>query len=149
MQKQQYRLLILNMLLIFVILLLIFLNFYKLALIGFGYLLIHNNLFIKEKFDDYVIQNHRFTNYYKKRFPVLYYVLPSIGIFSSLGMFYTGYFLNNMSQDMLSLLVHHQEVEFFQLLFTVFYTFFVFYVIMDVLIAIYVIKNANAPINPN
>ena len=52
-QQKAYKLLILNMFLGFVIILLIYLNFYKLALIGFGYLLIKNNSLIEEKFDDY------------------------------------------------------------------------------------------------
>jgi hypothetical protein len=114
----------------FVIILLIYLNFYKLALIGFGYLLIKNNSLIKEKFDDYLVQKGRFNKYYKKRFPILFYVLPIIGTLSGLGMFYTGYLLNDIYQEILVEKVHFfsrkQEIQSLQCLFTVFFIIFFF-----------------------
>lgn len=129
-QQKDHKLLILNMFLGFVIILLIYLNFYKLALIGLGYLLIQNNSYIKETFDVYLIQKNRFNKYYKKRFPVFYYVLHPIGILSGLGMFYTGYLLNNIYQEILSekvhFLSHQQEIQSLQLLFTVFVIIFFF-----------------------
>jgi hypothetical protein len=134
----------------FVIILLIYLNFYKLALIGFGYLLIKNNSLIKEKFDDYLVQKARFNKYYKKRFPILFYVLPIIGTLSGLGMFYTGYLLNDIYQEILLEKVHFlsrkQEIQSLQCLFTVFSIIFFSYISIDVGIAIYVIQKANAPI---
>ena len=152
-QQKDYNLLILNIFLGFVIIALISLNFYKLALIEFGYLLIKNNSFIKETFDVYLIQKHRFNKYYKKKFPVFYYVLPSLGILSGLGMFYTGYLLNNIYQEILLekvyFLSHQQEIQSLQFLFIVFLIIFFFYVIIDVGIAIYVIQKANTPIDRN
>jgi len=149
-QQKAYKLLILNMFLGFSIILLIYLNFYKLALIGFGYLLIQNNSFIKETFDDYLIQKDRFNKYYKKKFPIFYYILPPVGILSGLGMFYTGYLLNNIYQEILFEKVHflsyQPEIQSLQLLFTVFIIIFFFYVLIDVGIAIYVIQKANTPI---
>ena len=81
-------------------------DFYKLALIGFVYLLIKNNSLIEEKFDDYLVQKVRFNKYYKKRFPILFYVLPIIEILSGLVMFYTGYLLNDIFQEILLENVH-------------------------------------------
>jgi len=127
-QQKAYKLLILNMFLGFSIILLIYLNFYKLALIGFGYLLIQNNSFIKKTFDDYLIQKDRFNKYYKKKFPIFYYILPPVGILSGLGMFYTGYLLNNIYQEILFEKVHflsyQPEIQSLQLLFTVFIIIF-------------------------
>jgi hypothetical protein len=112
----------------FVIILLIYLNFYKLALIGFGYLLIQNNSFIKETFDAYLIQKDRFNKYYNKKLGIFYYVLPPIGILSGLGMFYTGYLLNNIYQEILFekvyFLSRQPEIQSLQLLFTVFVIIF-------------------------
>ena len=137
----------------FAIILLIYLKFYKLGLIGFGCFLIQNNLFIKEKFDVYLIQKHRFNTYYKKKFPVCYYLLPPIGILSGLGVFYTGYLLNTINQEIVfekvHLLNHKQEIESLQLLLTVFAIIFFFFVIIDLGIAIYVIQKANSPIDSN
>lgn len=145
-QQKAYKLLILNMFLGFVIILLIYLNFYKLALIGLGYLLIQNNSFIKEKFDAYLIQKDRFNKYYKKKFPIFYYVLPFIGILSGLGMFYTGYLLNNIYQEILFekvyFLSRQPDIQSLQLLFTVFVIIFFFYALIDMGIAIYVIQKA-------
>jgi len=97
-QQKDYKLLILNTFLCVGIIYLLCLDFYKLALIGFVYLLIKNNSLIKEKFDDYLVQKGRLNKYYKKRFPILFYVFPIIGILSGLGMFYTGYLLNDIFQ---------------------------------------------------
>ena len=141
--------LILNTCLCLIIISLICLDFYKLALTGFVYLLIKNNSLIEEKFDDYLVQNGHFNKYYKKRFPILFYVLPIIGILSGLGMFYTGYFLNDIFQEILLKNVHFlyrkQEIQSLQFLFTVFSITFFFYIFIDVVIAIYVIQKA---INP-
>ena len=151
-QQKDYKLLILNTCLGLGIISLICLNFYKLALIGFVYLLIKNNSFIKEKFDDYLVQKGRFNKYYKKRFPILFYVLPIIGILSGLGMFYTGYLLNDIFQEILVEKVHFlsrkQEIQSLKFLFTVFSITFFSYIFIDVGIAIYVIQKANAPIKP-
>ena len=129
---------------------LICLNFYKLAFIGFVYLLIKNNSLIEEKFDDYLIQKDRFNKYYKKRFPILFYVLPIIGTLSGLGMFYTGYLLNDIYQEILlekvHFLSHIQEIQSLQCLFTVFSISFLSYISIDTGIAIYVIQKANAPV---
>ena len=151
-QQKDYKLLILNTCLCLGIISLICLDFYKLALIGFVYLLIKNNSLIKEKFDDYLIQKSRFNKYYKKRFPILFYVLPIIGILSGLGMFYTGYLLNDIFQEILLENVHFlsrkQEIQSLQFSFTVFSITFFSYIFIDVVIAIYVIQKASASIKP-
>ena len=147
-----YKLLILNTCLFIIIISLICLNFYKLALTGFIYLVIRNNSLIGEKVEDYLVQKDRFDRYYKKRFPILFYVLPIIGILSGLGMFYTGYLLNHIFQEILfenvHLLSRKQEIQSLQFLFTVFSITFFAYIFIDLGIAIYVIQKANAPINP-
>lgn len=136
-----------------VVILLIYLNFYKLAFIGLGYLLIKNNSLIKENFDTYLVQKDRFNKYYKKRFPILFYVLPIIGTLSGLGMCYTGYLLNGIYQEILFERVAHfsykQEIQYLQGLFTLFFLIFFSYIVIDMGIAIYVIQKANTPINKN
>ena len=133
------------------IILLIYFSFYKLAFMGFGYLLIKNNSFLEEKFDDYLVQKDRFNKYYKKRFPILFYVLPIIGILSGLGTFYTAYLLNNLHQEILLEKIHYlsckQELQDLNCLFTVFSIIFFSYIFLDGGIAIYVIYKANAPIS--
>jgi hypothetical protein len=152
-QQKAYKSLILNMFLGFTIILLIYLNFYKLALIGFGYLLIKNNSLIEANFNDYLVQKGRFNRYYKKRFPILFYVLPIIGTLSGFGLFYTGYLLNNIHQEILlekvHFLSHKQEVQSLQCLFTVLSIIFFSYIFIDLGIAIYVIQKANTPIKQN
>lgn len=148
-QQKDYKLLILNTCLCLGIISLICLDFYKLALIGFVYLLIKNNSLIKEKFDDYLVQKDRFNKYYKKRFPILFYVLPIIGILSGLGVLYTGYLLNDIFYEIFLENVHFlsckQEIQSLQFSFTVFSITFFSYAFIDVVIAIYVIQKASAP----
>ena len=55
-QQKAYKLLALNAFLGFIILLLLFLNFYKLSLLTFGYLLLQNSL---------VVKKYLMTTYYK------------------------------------------------------------------------------------
>jgi len=119
----------------------------------FIFLIINNNQKLKDMRDDYMKQQEKFTKYYKNNFLTFYYVLPPIGILSGLGMFYTGYLLNNLYQEVLlekvHFLSHQQEIQSLQQLFTVFVIIFFLYVILDVGIAIYVIHNKNSRIEPN
>jgi len=82
----------------------------------------------------------------------LFYVLPIIGILSGSEMFYTGYLLNDIFQEILIEKIHFlsrkQEIQSLQFLFTTFSITFFPYVFIDVGIAIYVIQKANTLIKP-
>lgn len=149
-KNQFYEMLIFNIGLSFSIIILICSNFYKLAFVAFVSLIINNNILLKGKFEDYTSEQKKFNNFYKKKFPVLFYVLPAIGFISLGGLFYTGYVLNEMHSDILSQRVHislyKERLNNFEILFTGFCITFFSYLIIDWLIAMYVIQKANSPI---
>ena len=79
-----------------------YLRCYKMALMGFGYLLIQNSSFVKETFEDYLVEKQRFHIYYKKKFPFFFYGLPVTGLGSFIGIMYTLSCIDIIFKDMIS-----------------------------------------------
>jgi len=143
-KHQAYKLLILNTCLSFGVISLIYFNFYKLAIIGFGYLLIKNNLILKKKKKEYLFQKARFNKSHKKLFPILYYVVPIIGVSSGLGMFYTGYLLNGIYHEIFLERIHYlsykPELDFLLWEYYVFSIICFSCIFIDFVISLYVIQ---------
>lgn len=141
-----------NVCLVSITFILVYFQLYRLSLMSFIFLLINNNQQLKEIINNYSKEKQKFTKYYKKNFPIFYYGLPPVGILSGLGVLYTGCLLSNLSQKIffeeVSFFVHQQELQSLQWLFTVFTIIFIFYIIIDTGIAIYIIFTANPPIGP-
>ena len=79
-QQKAYKLLALNAFLGFIILLLLFLNFYKLSLLTFGYLLLQNSLVVKKYLMTTYYKSSVLTNIIKKKFPVFFTAYLSQGL---------------------------------------------------------------------
>jgi len=147
--EQRYKLLILNTCLSFGVIVLIYFNFYKLALIGFGYLLIKNNSVMQKKREEYLSHKNRFNKSYKKLFPTLYYVVPIIGVSSGLGVFYTAYLLSGIYQEIFLERIHYlsykPNLDFLLWEYYVFSIIFFSYIFIDFVISLYVIQKTDSP----
>jgi len=148
-QNQAYKLLILNTCLSFGVIVLIYFNFYKLALIGCGYLLIKNNSIMQKKKEEYLSHKNSFNKSYKNLFPTLYYVLPIIGGSSGLGVFYTAHLLNDIYQEVFLERIHYlsckPEIDFLLWENSIFFIIFIFYIFIDFIITLYVLQKTNSP----
>jgi len=151
-QKHKYNSLLLTIFLILSILLLIYLKFYRIAFGVFVYLLIQNNLFVKETFNSYSVQEDRFNKYYKKNFPVFFYGLPIVGIGSFIGLTHTLSIIGVTFEELIFKTNAPWFVEYqlgqleMQLYF--FLSLYLCCIIIHLAISLYVIEYANTPIDP-
>lgn len=128
-------------------LLLIYFQYYRLAIIPLGYLLIENNLEIRTYFEELAEDEKRFNVYYKKTFPIFYYTLKPLILFGSIGILFSLYYLNvDLYEYVYKIEVKWGYPEkFVKLENSLFFFSAIFFpaLLSEVLISLYVIKYAN------
>lgn len=113
--------------------------------------------YLKERYNTYTQDNKKFTKFYKKKFPILYYLLPVIQIVSLMAMLYYSKVLNvdyamvyqstldlelsNIDRSLLDAYKKHSNF------FWISCGFYFGSVSITFVIALYVIYKANSPID--